>query len=151
MTIRKIFQRDEKQIMALLHEYDKYEHKLDKRVKMDSKKELKDFFDKIIKNKFAIGFVAEDDAKIVGLISGIESKNIDGKIGKIHHLIISKKYRQKGLGKKLLKELEKHFKKKGCNTIQSFVFIKNKKVLKFYDKLKYTHNEEGFIIVKKLK
>ena len=53
--------------------------------------------------------------------------------------------------KQLKMKAQDHFKKKGCRSIQSFVFIKNKKVLNFYDKLKYTYDEEGFIIVKRLK
>ena len=74
-----------------------------------------------------------------------------GKNCKIHQFIITKDYKNKGYGKKLLNEFEAQSEKRGCKTIQSFVLIKNKKVLKFYKKLKYSFNEEGFIIKKKLK
>ena len=69
----------------------------------------------------------------------------------IHELIISKNYRGKGAGKRLMKEFENQAKKKGCKSVQSFVLIGNKKVLNFYKKLKYSYDEEGFVIRKKLK
>jgi len=151
MKIRKMKKSDEEQIVKLLQEYDKYEHKLDKRFHIDSKKDIKDFFNLVLKNKNSEGFVADVDSKIIGFISGEIIKNILGKEGRIHQLIISKDFRKKDYGKKLLIELERCFKKKGCKKIQSFVFVRNKKVLKFYNKLKYSSDTEGFMIKKKLK
>ena len=151
MKIRKIKKSDEKEVVKLLNEYDKYEYKLDKRHKPDSIKERKDFFNLLIKNKTAIGLVLEVDSKIAGFISGEERETLRGKGCAIHQLIITKDYRGKGYGKKILKEFENSFKKRGCKFIQSFVLMKNKKVLKMYNKLKYSSKEEGFIIRKKLK
>lgn len=151
MKIRKATKKDEKEVIKLLHEYDKYEYNLDERHKPDSRKKLKELFNKLIKSKTAVGLILEIDSKILGFISGEEGKNLIGKNCKIHQLIISKNYRGKNYGKKLLKAFENYFKKRGCKYIQSFVLIGNKKVLKFYHKLKYSSDEEGFIIRKKLR
>ena len=151
IKFRKAIKKDEKEVVNLLNEYDKYEYSLDKRHKPDSKKELKEFFDKLIKSKIAVALVLEINSKIVGFISGEEGRTLRGKNCKIHQLIITKGYRGKGYGKKLLKEFENYFKKRECKFIQSFVLIKNKKVLRFYNKLNYSSKEEGFIIRKKIR
>ena len=151
MMIRKAKKEDEKRVIELFREYDEYENRLDKRYEISSKKEAKEFFDLLIKNKIAVLLVLEIDNQIQGLISGEYRKTLMGKSCMIHQLIISKKLRAKGYGKKLLKELENYFKEKGCKNIHSLVFIKNKKVLNFYKKMKYSFKEEGFIIKKRLK
>ncbi len=151
MKIRKATKKDEKKVIKLLNEYDKYEYKLDKRHKPDSIKELRGFFNKLLKSKIAVAFVLEIDSNIIGFISGEEGRPLMGKNCKIHQLIITKGHRGQGYGKALLKKFESYFKRKGCKSVQSFVLIKNKKVLKLYNKLKYSSNEEGFIIKKKLK
>ncbi|MBU2052722.1 MAG: GNAT family N-acetyltransferase [Nanoarchaeota archaeon] len=151
MKIRKARKQDEKEVVRILNEYDKYESALDKRHKPDSKEELSEFFNKLLKSKIAVSLVLEIDSKIVGFISGEEGTTLMGKNCKIHQLIISEECRGKGYGKKLLKEFEDYFKKKGCNSIQSFVLVKNKKVLGFYNKLNYSSEEEGFLIRKKIK
>ena len=151
MKIRKAKRSDEKRVIELLREYDEYEYKLDKRHKPDSLKEVKRLFDILMKSKIGVGFVLEVNGDIEGFTSGEYRNTLMGKNCIFHQLIVSEKYRGKGYGEKLLKELEKYFRKKGCKNIQSFVLIKNKKVLKFYKRLKYSFNEEGFIIRKGLK
>ena len=151
MKIRKATKKDEKEVIKLLNEYDKYEYSLDKRHKPDSIKELKNLFNKLIKSELAVGFVLEVDSKIVGVISGEEGMTLRGKTCKIHQLIVTKDYRGKGYGKKLLKEFENYFKKRGCKFVQSFILIKNKKMLERKKKAGYSFNEEGFIIRKPLK
>ena len=151
MKIRKATIKDEREVVKLLNEYDKYEYALDKRYKPDTIKDVKELFNKIIKSKRGIILVLEINNNIEGIISGEWNFNLMGKSSQIHQLIISKKYRKEGYGKKLLKALEDHFKKIGCKSIKSFVLIKNKKALPFYKKLNYSFKEEGYIIKKKLK
>lgn len=151
MKIRKATKKDEKRVIELFREYDEHENKLDKRHEISSKKEAKEFFDKLLKSKIADIFVLEIEKEVEGLISGEYRVTLMGKNCIIHQLIISRNIRGKGYGKKLLKEFEKYYKKKGCKSIQSFVLVGNKKVLKFYDKQKYSYEEEGFIIRKRLK
>ncbi len=151
MKIRKATKKDIEGVVELFGEYDKYENALDKRHKVDSVKERKDFFNLLMKKPRAVVFVLDIDGKLGGVISGEYRESMVGRGGMIHELIISKEYRSKGYGEKLLKALEDYLKKKGCKSIQSFVFIKNKKVLGFYNKLGYSSNEEGYFIRKKLK
>jgi len=151
MKIRKAIKKDEKKVIELLNEYDQYEYKLDKRHKPDSIKELKDLFKKLLKTKITVALVLEIDSKIVGFISGEEGMTLMGKNCKIHQLIVTRDHRGRGYGKALLKKFESYFKKRGCKSVQSFVLIKNKKVLNLYKKLKYSSDEEGFIIRKKIK
>lgn len=151
MKIRKANKKDKERVIELFREYDEYENKLDKRHEISSKKESGEFFNKLIKSKIALILVLEVGGIVQGVISGEYRDTLMGKNCIIHELIISKNLRGKGYGKKLLKEFENYFKKKGCKSVQSFVLIGNKKVLKFYNKLKYSSNEEGYIIRKKLK
>lgn len=151
MKIRKAKLEDVKNIAKLAREYDKYENKLDKKHSIDSIKDNEEFSKKVISNKLGIIFVLEINNKIEGIISGEYGINLMGKRGMIHYFFISEKERGKGYGKIMIKEIEKYFKKKGCNAVQSFVFKGNKKVLKFYNKLKFSSDEEGFTIRKKLK
>lgn len=152
MKIRKATKKDIESVVELFGEYDRYENALDKRHKVDSVKERKDFFRMLMKKPRAVVFVLDvDDGKLGGVISGEYRESMMGRGGMIHELIISKEYRSSGHGKKLLKALEDYLKKKGCRSIQSFVFIKNKKVLGFYNKLGYSSNEEGFMIRKRLR
>ena len=151
MKIRKAKKSDEKRVVELFKEYDVHENNLDKRHQISSKKEATELFNKLINSKIAVLLVLEVEDIVQGLISGEYRDTLMGKNCSIHQIIISKNVRGKGYGKKLMKEFENYFKKKGCKSVQSFVLIKNKKVLDFYKKLKYSFNEEGFIIRKKLK
>lgn len=151
MKIRKATKKDVERVVELFGEYDRYENALDKRHKIDTLKERKDFFNLLIKSKRAVILVLEIDSKVQGVISGEYRETIMGKGCIFHELIISKDYRGKGYGEQLMKALEEQFKKIGCKSVTSFVFIKNKGVLKFYNKLGYSSKEEGYFIRKRLK
>ena len=129
MNIRKATKKDIERVVELFGEYDRYENALDKRHKVDSVKERKDFFNLLMKSKRAIVLVLEVDSKVQGVISGEYRDTIMGKGSIFHELIISKDYRGKGYGQKLMKALEEQFKRIGCKSVTSFVFIKNKGVL----------------------
>lgn len=151
MKIRKATKKDIEGVVRLFGEYDRYENALDKRHKIDTVKERKDFFNLLMNKPRAVVFVLDVGGRLGGVISGEYRESMMGRGGLIHELIISKEYRSKGYGEKLLKALEDYLKKKGCKSMQSFVFIKNKGVLKFYNKWGYSSNEEGFMIRKRLK
>jgi ribosomal protein S18 acetylase RimI-like enzyme len=151
IKIRRAKQSDEKRVVELMNEYDKYEHKLDKKVKIDSLADRKKYFKEIMSYKKAVAFALEVDGKVEGWISGEERQTMRGKAGTIHFFILSEKVRGKGYGNKMMKIHENYFKKKGCKTIQSFVFKGNEKVLGFYKKIGYTSDEEGFMIRKRLR
>ena len=91
-------------------------------------------------------YLAIED-KVIGLIMGTipEYDKYDyldykcPKRGVITELIVSKKVRNNGIGKKLMEKLESYFKSCGCEYVLVDVFAYNEKAIKFYDKLGYHH------------
>ena len=86
----------------------------------------------------------EQEGKIVGLIVGIvnNDKTIRydfnaPKRGRITEFVISKEYRNKGIGKQLLNTMKEYLKSIGCKNILIAVFGYNEKAIKFY-------NENGY-------
>lgn len=100
-------------------------------------------------------FLAQEGKEIVGLIIGVinneEENTYDFKApkrGRVLELVISSKYRSKGIGNQLLEEMERYFKKIGCEGILIGVFAYNEVAQNFYYKNGYfTRNIE---VMKKL-
>jgi ribosomal protein S18 acetylase RimI-like enzyme len=84
----------------------------------DTKKSIKMFLEK---NK-NICFVAEVDKQIIGTIMA----GNDGRRGHIYHLMVKEEYRNNGIGKKLLENVEKALKKEGIRKIFIVAFKTNK-------------------------
>jgi N-acetylglutamate synthase-like GNAT family acetyltransferase len=149
MIIRKATKKDLKDIAKLFLEYGEYENSLDKNVKIES-------FRKIIlteKQHMKLGteyFILEDNSEVLGVLN----LNIDlrgrEKIGVLHTLIITKKARDRGYGKKLVKYAFKYFKKKGCKRVRTFIHIANKNALGFWKKGGF-QVEEGFSAIRELR
>ena len=83
----------------------------------------------------------EENNKIVGLIVGLinndETNNYDFKApkrGRITELIVSKEYRNKGIGKKLLNSMREYLNSIDCKKILIGVFAYNEDAIKFYEK-----------------
>ena len=57
----------------------------------------------------------------------------DGRRGHIYHLMVKEEYRNNGLGKILIKNVEKNMKKEGIRKILLVVFKNNKNGNKFWD------------------
>ena len=72
--------------------------------------------------------VAEDEGKIVGTVIG----GYDGRRGLIYHLAVELAYRQRGIGKWLMDEIERRLIEKG--SLKSYLLVKreNEDVIKFY-------------------
>lgn len=88
------------------------------------------------KNYFLI---AEEDKKVIGLIFG-EKLKAAGSI--VWVIVVDKKFRGQGIGKKLLKEFEKNAKQDGCSWTVLYAATNNKKTLDFYKKQKYDIGEK---------
>ena len=96
----------------------------------DSKKNIKKFLERNPKTCF----IAENRKnEIIGTIMG----GNDGRRGLIYHLMITSEYRKKGIGKKLLENVEKRFKKDGIRRIYLLVIKKNKIGNKFWENNEY--------------
>ncbi len=82
----------------------------------------------------------EENRKIVGLIVGVvnndEMNNFDfnaPKIGRITELIVTKEYRGRNIGKKLLDGMRTYLKSIGCKRIKIAVLGYNESAVKFYE------------------
>ena len=90
-------------------------------------------------------YLAIEDNKVIGLIMGCipkydEYDYLDYKCpkrGEITELIISQKVRSKGIGQKLMQQMEIYFKKEDCEYIHVDVFAYNENAIKFYSKSGY--------------
>jgi ribosomal protein S18 acetylase RimI-like enzyme len=61
--------------------------------------------------------VAELKSRIIGAVLG----GFDGRRGMVYHLAVESNYREKGIGRALMSELEKRMKQKGC--IRSYLLV----------------------------
>ena len=76
-------------------------------------------------------FVAEDNNKIVGYILGEPMK---GRLANLGLLAVDKKFRGKGVGKKLVDAMRKRCDEKGLTYLLLYAPKSNKKTLEFYRK-----------------
>jgi len=94
-------------------------------------------------------FVAIIDKKIIGFI--IVDKDPDEKKLYINELWISKEYQRQGLGKKILKNIEDIYKKKGIKKFYLVADTRKGGALGFYKKQKYKVDKNMVFMEKKLK
>ena len=74
--------------------------------------------------------VAEVDGKLIGTVIG----GYDGRRGIIYHLAVSREYRGKGVGGRLMDEVETRLKNKGCIRCYLLVTPDNEEAMCFYEK-----------------
>lgn len=102
------------------------------------KKVLEPHFHKSLESGDMETFVAEEDGKIVGFITITLRERFPlyqiKKVGFISSLIISPKYRRKGIAQKLLDKAIKWFKKKKIKYFELDTAVKNTAASKFYEK-----------------
>ena len=73
--------------------------------------------------------IAEASGKIIGSVLG----GFDGRRGLVYHLAIEKSYRNQGLGKALMAELETRLRVKGCLRCYLLVTKDNDSAIRFYE------------------
>ena len=77
---------------------------------------------------------------VVGLINNEETKEYDfqaPKRGRVSELVVTKKIRSKGIGKKLLDKITQYFKENNCKDILIAVFAYNENAIRFYERNNY--------------
>jgi ribosomal protein S18 acetylase RimI-like enzyme len=60
-----------------------------------------------------------------------------GPVGEIEYLVVTKKYRARGVGKKLIAAAEKYFKEAGCTKMEISYLTNNVAAINLYTKLGY--------------
>lgn len=73
--------------------------------------------------------VAEQSAQIIGAVMG----GFDGRRGMMYHLAVAAPYRNLGIGKALVDELENRLKAKGCLRYYLLVTEDNEGAIRFYE------------------
>jgi ribosomal protein S18 acetylase RimI-like enzyme len=73
--------------------------------------------------------VAEADGKAIGTVIG----GFDGRRGLIYHLAVDAAYRQHGIGRLMMDEIEHRLKAKGCLKCYLMVAADNDNAIQFYE------------------
>jgi len=74
--------------------------------------------------------VAEENGQIVGTVIG----GFDGRRGLIYHLAVTASFRGRGIGSRLMDELESRLRAKGCLRCYLLVTTDNPEGMQYYDK-----------------
>ena len=74
--------------------------------------------------------VAEDNRQIIGTVIG----GYDGRRGLIYHLAITASFRGRGIGSRLMEELESRLRSKGCLRCYLLVTADNPEGMQYYEK-----------------
>jgi len=90
-------------------------------------------------------FVAEDEGKMVGAILGTH----DGRKGWINRLIIISSYRQKGIAKRLIEEIEHRLAIVGINIVACLIEDWNTASMQVFKQLGYTKHTDIFYFSKR--
>jgi ribosomal protein S18 acetylase RimI-like enzyme len=74
--------------------------------------------------------VAEDDGQIIGTVIG----GYDGRRGLIYHLAVATSYRRRGIGSRLMDDVESRLRAKGCLRCYLLVTTNNPEGMQYYEK-----------------
>ena len=91
--------------------------------------------------------VAENDRQILGVVLGAW----DGRRGWINHLAVRSGQRRSGIGKALVRELERRLAKKGALKVNAQIYKTNEQSLAFFKALDYEVHSDLIMIGRNLK
>ena len=127
-----------KELVSQVHELH-YTNRPD--IYLDGNPLPKEYFENILKNENNINLVYEENNTIKGLLLAEKKENNkisiarERKIYFINDIVIYKKYRRQGIGKKLYNYLLELSKKEGLDAVELNVWAFNKSAIKFYSSL----------------
>ena len=75
-----------------------------------------------------LSFVAEKDGRIIGAVLC----GHDGRRGYLHHLVVSKRHRRRGIGRQLVDACLAKLRKAGIQKCNIFIFASNAEGMKFW-------------------
>ena len=147
IKIRKARLKDIPDMVKLWLELMNYHIKLDPTYYALNKKAIKSYkkwIESNILGKNSIFLVAEDGKELIGHIGGsIEIRPPCMKIEKngfVQEAVVTKKYRNKGVGKKLTNELLRWFKSKKVSFVELRTHSKNKPTIKAWENMGFKEN-----------
>jgi len=90
--------------------------------------------------------VAEADDQMVGTVIG----GYDGRRGHVYHLAVAEGFRRKGVGSRLMKELETRLARKGCIRCYLIVRVGNEGAMRHYEALGWHQLDDDYLYAKDL-
>jgi ribosomal protein S18 acetylase RimI-like enzyme len=90
--------------------------------------------------------VAEADSQLIGTVLG----GFDGRRGMIYHLAVDQAYRRTGIGARLMSEVEKRLRSKGCLRCYLLVTTDNQDAIAFYQRRGWEPMDSVFVYGKDL-
>ena len=142
MLIRNATKQDIQFIAKLVRQMVDYHQVIDKYYKAYSNyddREITSHYESLIKDRNTKIIIAEENKKVIGYFMGAIEKAPQyihpKRIGVIFDVFIQKEYRNRGISKKIFKELLGWFKKKKIKHIELTVDARNKIGLKAWKKL----------------
>jgi ribosomal protein S18 acetylase RimI-like enzyme len=142
MKIRKATMKDLKEITGILMKESSKKPYNEKYNFKTALKEVRDMFKQDI-------YIAENEDETIGFISSNITPD-NKKKAYIRELWLKSEYQRKGIGKSLVKFIEKMYKNKGVKIIR-IVVKRNAGAFNFYKKIKYNENKSFVYMEKKLK
>lgn len=73
--------------------------------------------------------IAEEDGQIIGTVIG----GFDGRRGLLYHLAVAAPFRGRGIGSRLMEEIESRLRAKGCIRCYLMVLADNEEVMRYYE------------------
>jgi len=96
----------------------------------------------LLRDSNSVSLIAQANGEIAGFIIGLIQHIRGIKIGHIYTIDVAIKHRRKGVGEKLLKELEQVFAEKGVRVCYLEARLNNVAALELYKKQGYTEIEK---------
>jgi ribosomal protein S18 acetylase RimI-like enzyme len=90
--------------------------------------------------------VAESEGRVIGTVIG----GFDGRRGLIYHLAVSASFRGRGIGSRLMDEVESRLRAKGCLKCYLLVAADNSEVEDYYQRRGWQHMDDIHLYGKKL-
>jgi GNAT superfamily N-acetyltransferase len=133
MKIKKGTKKDIRTIAKLMQEYQKYENGLDKKIELQKLEEI--IKEESAHMKSGCIYLLLKEGKEMSGIANISIGHLGkDKFGVIHNFFIKKKFRGQKYGTNFADYIFRFFKKEGCKRAKTFVFTKNKKAKRFWEK-----------------
>ena len=139
--IRRIKEDDYNLLKELVYQVHELHYTNRPDIYLDGNPLPKEYFENILKNENNINLVYEENNTIKGLLLAEKKENNkisiarERKIYFINDIVIDKKYRRQGIGKKLYNYLLELSKKEGLDAVELNVWAFNKRAIKFYSSL----------------
>lgn len=103
---------------------------MDKGVRLGRSDTPEEIQKKIARDPDLFLVAAEEDGRIIGTVIG----GYDGRRGLLYHLAVAASFRGRGIGSRLMDEIESRLRAKGCIRCYLMVLADNDEAIRYYEK-----------------